>query len=299
MGSFNSTCCISNLPISVCDPVRFLFLTQTRRHKSVRPVYSTDLWVPRTWPLKAFYNDYGSIENWETGPMLDVILEGFQKDLIEMEVGKNEFHDVAIHKTSTFEQILEASWEGRLTVSPKWGDNTDSRLDTNALPVSLAMIREDVWQELIKLKMPHWRKTIDIGEYTTQITKFLAEFPILTKPMDLWARRVEGSADLWAAGHLTDGHHSPFYLKLYEHFMLLQGYYTRTDTPTFNHKPLPPEFAQVAIEFSYICDLTYALCYVWRPSYPIGSQTAEHKFQYEYHRRMAALSKAADKKAKR
>lgn len=92
MGSFSSTCCISGLPITYGTPVRWLLLTQNPYWDGGFVCYSNGRWVPRTWPIRV-YNDYGSIENWEEGPLLDSIMKGFELDLVEVGVGDNSFHD--------------------------------------------------------------------------------------------------------------------------------------------------------------------------------------------------------------
>lgn len=115
MGSFLMTCCVSGLPIEAGEPVRWFLLVQNP-HFDHLAVYPDSRWVPRTWPIKAVYNDYGSIGSWEEGPLLDSILEGFKTDLVELGVGDNQIHDVAVFKGMSFKELLEALWEGRVRV---------------------------------------------------------------------------------------------------------------------------------------------------------------------------------------
>ena len=116
MGSFAYTCCVSGLPIEAGDAVRYLLLTQNP-YQDEHVCYSHGFWYPRTVPLKAVYNDYGSVEDVEEGPSRDVWMEAFHKDLVEKGVGDNQVHDVAIMKDSTFDQLLEAVWERRVYVT--------------------------------------------------------------------------------------------------------------------------------------------------------------------------------------
>lgn len=136
MGSFTYNCAISGLPVGAGDDVMFLLLT---KHQSYRDhaVYMTDWWYPRTFPLKAKYDDYGSVENVQIGPMKDLWMKGFQLDLIEKGVGDNSCHDVAIFKNSTFDQMLEALGEYRIEVSrsfnpqrPVSDENAPENFDT-------------------------------------------------------------------------------------------------------------------------------------------------------------------------
>jgi hypothetical protein len=182
MGSFSSTCAISGLGIDAGDPVRYMLLTET-------PYGDDNLstpWFPRTFPLKGKYDDYGGVEDVEEGPQRDVWMAALQLDIIEREVGDNYIHDVAVTKDMTFEDIQNALWEGRVQVvsdmnrtdfdvgfdglleelkdleraelsdlvavgNKTMGIEVEPREPRNVKPLRLyqALIREDVWQELI------------------------------------------------------------------------------------------------------------------------------------------------------
>jgi len=114
MGHFSFTCTVSNLPIRGGDKIRFFLLTENPYGE--RPCYMHDVWFPRTFPLKAKYNDYGSVEEVEEGPVRDVWMEGFQRDLIEVGFGDNSFHDLPATKDMSFDKLLEALWEQRVKV---------------------------------------------------------------------------------------------------------------------------------------------------------------------------------------
>lgn len=116
MGSFAGTCCISGLPIEAGDAVRYFLLTQNPYCTGGFVCKPHGRWVPRTWPIQAKYNDYGSIQGWETGPVQGLIMRGLQVDLVEVGVGDNSIHDVAAKKDMPFEELLNAVWEGRVMV---------------------------------------------------------------------------------------------------------------------------------------------------------------------------------------
>jgi len=116
MGSFNATCAISNLPIKWGDPVRYLLLVEKDRERTCNVF---DAWEPRTFPIKAKYNDYGSIEDNETGVGPELWLEGLKYDLVEQGWGNNSAHDVPTNVDMTWDQLLEALWEGRVLIDPK------------------------------------------------------------------------------------------------------------------------------------------------------------------------------------
>ncbi len=128
MGSFNATCIVSNLPIEAGTKVRFLALTENAYHKGNEHIcYVGGRWQVRNAPIKAEYNDYGSIENWEKSVTTDLFFKSFDTDAVEKGVGDNQCHDVHVRHGMSYEEWLEALWEGRVEV-------TDSRPATSDKP---------------------------------------------------------------------------------------------------------------------------------------------------------------------
>lgn len=125
MGCFDLSCCVSGLPIRYNDPVMFFLLA---RNLSARQcTHGVDgRWVARTFPLTARYNDYGSVEEVEEGPLRDVVMEGLAKDLVEKGMGDNVCHDVATRRDMSFDALLRALWEGRVDVRSRWGGRRGS-----------------------------------------------------------------------------------------------------------------------------------------------------------------------------
>jgi len=117
MGSFAYTCCVSGLPIEYGDPVRFFLLTQNPYNQAAENCcYPHDRWVPRTFPLRAKYNDYGSVMDLQEGVQRSLWFEGFQIDLVKRGVGENTCHDVPVRKNMSLKMLLEALWEGRVLI---------------------------------------------------------------------------------------------------------------------------------------------------------------------------------------
>lgn len=130
MGCFDMTCAFSGLPITGGEKVIYFLLTQSPYDDKASACYVWDRWFPRTFPLKATYNHYGSVDRVEEGPMREVWLEGLQKDLYEVGLGENYVHDVPVRKKDlSFEQVLEAVWEGRLLVERDLGRTSLREVD--------------------------------------------------------------------------------------------------------------------------------------------------------------------------
>lgn len=117
MGCFNATCIVSGLAIEAGDPVRFLALTESGYYNGNDHIcYVTGRWQPRTAPLRAEYNDYGSIENVQESLSERVFFKLFDLDVIEKGVGDNQCHDVHVRKGMSQDEWLTALWEGRVFV---------------------------------------------------------------------------------------------------------------------------------------------------------------------------------------
>ena len=109
MGCFHFTCALSGLPIGPGDKVRFLLLQQSPYGEG---------WYLRAPPIRAEYNDYGSVEHMDPvdDPIAKLWLSGLDVDLIEKGWGENQCHDVPTRKGMTFDAMLEALGEERLRV---------------------------------------------------------------------------------------------------------------------------------------------------------------------------------------
>lgn len=117
MGSFNATCVISGLPIEAGDKVRFLALTQNRYNEpNGHACYVTGRWQPRCPPLRASYNDYGSIEHIKKRFANKVFFKSFDQDVVEKGIGDNTCHDVQVRRGMPRRDWLKALWEGRVEV---------------------------------------------------------------------------------------------------------------------------------------------------------------------------------------
>ena len=120
MGSFLSTCIVSNLPIESGAPVRFLALTRNaHRADNEYCCYVTGRWQLRSPPIRAKYNDYGSVEDIAAGLTSHVFFESLSRNCIEKGVGDNTCHDVQVRAGMNTKQWLEALWEGRVFVADR------------------------------------------------------------------------------------------------------------------------------------------------------------------------------------
>jgi len=129
MGCFDYRCCVTGLPIRAGDSVKFVLLTENPYEDNNTIIYMHDYWFLRTWPLRAEYNDYGSIEGFDgTSPGVWAVVEGLKKDLVEVGTGDNSVHDAPTKKGMSFSDTLNAVQEGRMLVARDYDYNKELHL---------------------------------------------------------------------------------------------------------------------------------------------------------------------------
>jgi len=132
MGCWNKTCGLSNLPIYGDTPV-YVFVLERNPDPHDR-CYATSLFRPCLLPFVSTYNSYGGGED-STGPAFSYIIEALRERLVEMPLGENQYHDIAVTAAEFGEELFfKAVHEGRLFVK---GYNED-------VPVDFVMFRKDI-----------------------------------------------------------------------------------------------------------------------------------------------------------
>lgn len=147
MGSWNGTCGLTNLPILYGEDV-YVFPIVENQGSSF--CHSNALYRPTAIPFRAVYNDYGGCAD-SHGAGIDIIMGWICENLVEMEVGENQFHDIAVKKklfnSNTF---FDACHEKRLKFVNPMKHFYPDRPYNNVL---FAMIRKDVvdrlWDEWV------------------------------------------------------------------------------------------------------------------------------------------------------
>lgn len=113
MGCWNQTCGLTQLHIRAGQKVMVVPLTQSLRDSLC---YTTPFYTPFPVPFYAEYNDYGAGEN-ETGVGMRLAMEHIKDQLVEVEQGENQYHDIPVKKEGfSIELFWEACHENRLHV---------------------------------------------------------------------------------------------------------------------------------------------------------------------------------------
>jgi len=193
---------LSGLPIVSGDPVRALLVSEHYRATlGQRTCDYSSKYLPRTFPIRGNYNDYGGLEDIKDDVFKRLWVQGLQTDLFELGVGENTHWDCVVRRDMDFDQFWEVIWKERLIVPGHWCFGEEDRRGKSPLVskpedlpssnmfgmrnvrVQIAMIREDVWQTMMTTSCKSWRddfpKTLEtfkelVREYWTECKVLLS-----------------------------------------------------------------------------------------------------------------------------
>lgn len=138
MGCWNKTCGLSSLHITHGTPVYVFVLEDSRSDSNC---YATSLFKPLLLPFESQYNDYGGGEN-SSGAALPFVLKGIKDELVEMPLGENTYHDIAVTKEAFDEELFfEAVHEDRL--------NIQGRFRAEPIKIQFTMFRKDIVDNIL------------------------------------------------------------------------------------------------------------------------------------------------------
>ncbi len=140
MGSWNNTCGLTNLPICAGDEVYVFPIYEVDRSGYRSHCYTNALYNPSLSPFVAKYDDYGGGDDC-SGITLPFTMAMITRNLVEMPVGKNEYHDIAVKKDGFGnKEFFEAVHEHRLFID---------RYGSSKRPVYFTMILKDIADRII------------------------------------------------------------------------------------------------------------------------------------------------------
>ena len=142
MGCWNGTCGLSGLPIIHGTEIYVFPIIESYRDSFC---YATALYRPSVVPFRAEYNDYGAGEKC-SGPALELLIDGIRENLVEMEVGENQYHDIAVKREGfDVDMFFEACHKKRLRfANPMRGYEGEAQTKD----VFFTMVRKDVVDRL-------------------------------------------------------------------------------------------------------------------------------------------------------
>lgn len=138
MGSWNQTCCVSQLPINYGEDCRLIMLMEAGDFGGVNEndsqnIYATDIYQPVSFPIPVTYFDYGTCEP----------REGFG-DCWQKEVCLSSIQDLMVDSPDEFgiEEATDRDVLGEMKV-PLISESSRGLVTFN-------LVREDIYKELVK-----------------------------------------------------------------------------------------------------------------------------------------------------
>ncbi len=254
---------ISGLPIGWQTPVRFFALMKSPyKEENDRVVCNIlDLWVPLHVPIKAKYNDYGSVDDLEDSPVTDNFFKVLDLLAVERE---GDMVYPAVVKGMSHEDWLSALWmmvvrvvkAHRLIVQP-WVEEV-LKLDKD-LPL------EEFLKAYNAIKEANPERTVQgmVGRGPWKETYQVAWAMIRE---DVWQAMLELSPD-------SEVYYSDTYLSLY---------------PT--HGLCPEGFEDERAEYLRVCNLMDRLSRIWIPGHTVGPQFPEWEIPNKFAQAMAKIT---------
>ena len=154
MGSWDTTCAISHLPIEWDDPIRFIFIRGPRWDS-----HGEDhAWEPVTLPIKGIYSGYGSIKDFK-----ETSLTRFQTQVLAKfaapreEVDVNTGDDTMERYPNDLDSLTHVCERGGLKLTIPMDEDKDPRV-FRVLPY---MVREEVYQAMVNGVVATGRERIE------------------------------------------------------------------------------------------------------------------------------------------
>jgi hypothetical protein len=190
MGCWNKTCGLSNLHITHGDEV-YVFVIEENTDKTDR-CYTTSFWRPLLLPFTSKYNDYGGGEE-SSGPGFQLIMDSVAKQLVETDLGKNRYHDIAVKKEGFGEeQFFDAVHEHRLFKTDYYGVTA---------VIDFVMMRKDVVDYILENRVIE--KYVGEGKGTSGYGNSYVtyKFKDILKDLPEFMDKLESVADLESASN--------------------------------------------------------------------------------------------------
>jgi hypothetical protein len=288
---------ISGMPIGYGDEVRVIFIKKSPHNESGCLVHSYSLYSPVSPPIRAKYDDYGRAIPLKAEKNLAAFtLDVLNKDLAPVEQGKNEYHDFACKSLNSFDFLLDACHSSRFFLKNPYSSNPAS-------PATRVMIREDVWQAMLKHTFPvEWfrEKAATIKTYHENALEYFRIF--LPKPSTVSEPGIsQDLADFRAymdAERSTENGRNSFHYHFYGEgyaFIIKTDYFGEIKRKFHSNEwnletPQFLELAHAFAELAFIQDQFDALGIMWGPMMTSG-QEQHWDESVEFYSKMVKLAK--------
>ena len=279
MGSWNGTCMISNLPIIYGEKIKLVLLEvqNGRELNSSGVTYPYDIMTPLFMPISGKYNDYGMIgdikEDWNYKIIESYIKENFYEISTDGEPERGTTKDINLEVF--LKSIERSSWGGFFGKAKE---------DSDFKPLSFAytMIREDVWNGIIKKFPGKFRNDNDeernSGQYTISADEYYKrKYQRILKSLDELEEKLKNSAteeekrEIYLEDLIYSSRRDKLFSEMYSTgFLSIGGYIYETYLK--ENKSDRDDILKLWIEHVTICDFLQDTRKMWMITAGAGSQ---------------------------
>lgn len=155
MGSFNTACFFSHMPITPGDKVKLIFAVEGNESIAC---YPSDFWNPLTLPIDATYEDYNDYSIVPGQRNTEILLDTLREKVLPREQGENQYHEQAVDPKSLNEKnIFELLHDERLQMKGYFGD---------VRGICVIAVHTKVWNKILQTPLESWRSEPDITSET-------------------------------------------------------------------------------------------------------------------------------------
>jgi hypothetical protein len=235
------------------------------------------------------YTDYGAVS--DLSGCIDLILSSLKSQVIEMDVGENEYHDIAI-KRDTFDEkmIFTASNKNRLFVAHHWNKN-------KAISLHPVIIHGSVYREILDKYIADSDDTFQdivdkIPSFVLKIRQHIEKKDVIGHHLDVetiwsWEEQQTNIAARWISRH--SGLEGEYTSLLINKEKILMDYIKAGDWGSV--ETLYIEILKV----SFLNNFMYATRKMWTPQCGAGNSNGE-LYPYEFLAKTILDISAAERK---
>ena len=129
MGSFDSTCGLTNVGIGCGDRIAAIFIVEGK--------YGSESWAPISAPLFGIYTDYGDID---LDKPADSFVEHMKSRVVATSAGENPYHDNAVTSQLDWDMLTTAERQNKLYIRAEVDD--DDKIDVTEYEALVKILKD-------------------------------------------------------------------------------------------------------------------------------------------------------------
>lgn len=300
MGCFSMSCAVSGLPIDGGDAVRVSLVTKNPYELGALACEIDGLWVPRTWPVRGTYDDYGGADvdestvaaTWQAGLAYDApefvdtmatsgLIAAAREGRLSVRRSSDPSSRAVVHAEAYAARAIDPHVQEMI-------DAIEARRAEDAkgprLTVAPMMIREDVWRSIVADGASMWGESVSRRAFREAAGR-------------AWEKLLSWGDSILRGGDARDPFGWAFRISNVPDVLGLDVSFALVARAFKEGKVSPAEaeaFLDDAADFAFLRYALIAVRHLWRPSYAAGPQSGDWR---AHERFLATMHRLARERA--